>query len=777
MLQLAPDDGPALIGVEQVGAVVADDAGRASVDKGLDGGSRLLTGVDDGAGAVDVDTAVQVAGDGALTAGDGAGGVDDDVGPQAGDEGGEGGGVGDVALVVGGARHAVALAADVDGGDGGGGPRRGAAVVAAVQRLGNDVVAEEAVAAYDDDVAEASRRRGLALAAGGRHVGGLGERGDRGRREGRRCMKRGFCARACRHVPAINVGPANNYCRVVPLPCTPACPFREASPGEREREYLPRELGRRYRVHPARHTASPLFLFSSSPRSPLARPQSYSASSLWPLVRRLVSAPSTSRSLCKRLGRHETAPPPTSCSFRLGMAGQSPPQVEILVHVTAPSRAADDGPRRQLARAYLAFEPAARTALPEVPAITSSLSAPEKRSLFAGPDSQDLSFRSALDNRSSPRLRPSRPPPTSAAPVPFSSQGDESRALSPSSFCAPASQVSDSYPLPDASVFTATPTRVLRRYLSNGNSSSYGSTGTSTSVAPSPPSPLDADVIDVPSSLPVPNRQHEPPPPPYHASLANHVVPATPVAAPAPPPRSRRAVEEPATSALLDVTHISSSFVSHRTASSPSRVESEPPPPRKRPRITSHADGDSLALVRSTSDAGPPTTTADCATADEDALEIRPPSPPPGTAQIDPASLVSDELAKLARVLSSRYRPEPACRTLEPFERGYWLLDCSGWPPQARRDTWVFLTNYLRSGLAGWGVWCRRGGPASEQQRQHAWIRLYCWACVAKHTYLLLYLASGRHVKTTGAAWFGADGKVALEVAPSKARRPTDASA
>ncbi|KAM4059521.1 hypothetical protein HRG_011576 [Hirsutella rhossiliensis] len=499
------------------------------------------------------------------------------------------------------------------------------------------------------------------------------------------------------------------------------------------------------------------------------------------------------------------------------MAGQSPRHVEILVHVAAPSTAADDGRYRGLARAYLAFEPAARTALPAAPDDPSSSarlrqssdgpgalgdppqtrsrgappafsSAPEQHGVFCAPESQDLSFQSAWDNRSSPRLRPlvrPGPPPTSAARAPLSSQGDDGRAPSPSPFRAPASQISDSYPLPDAGVFTVTPTRILQRYLSNNNA--RGSTGTPTSAASSPPSQAlgpDADVIDVPSSLPVPSRQYEPPPPPkapsqqQHGSPAGHVIPVTPLALPALPPRSKRTAEELATSALLDLTHISSSFVSHQSASSPSRAESEPPPlpPCKKPKVTEDGGGDSLVLVRSTSDAGPIMAMANCAAAaaadDDDALEIRPPSPPADTAHIDPTTLVSDKLAKLARDLASRYRPEPPRRALEPLERGYWLLDCSGWPPQTCRETWVFLTNYLRSGLAGWGVWCRRGSPASQQQQRHAWIRLYCWACVAKHTYLLLYLASGRHVKATGAAWYGADGLVALEVAPSGGRRP-----
>jgi hypothetical protein len=139
-------------------------------------------------------------------------------------------------------------------------------------------------------------------------------------------------------------------------------------------------------------------------------------------------------------------------------------------------------------------------------------------------------------------------------------------------------------------------------------------------------------------------------------------------------------------------------------------------------------------------------------------LEIRPPSPSVGVKDVKPADLVSGKFAKLALDLGSRYRPT-VTRDIDPFERGYWLLDCEDWNPAARFDAWVFLGNYLKSGLAGWGTWCRR-------DTTHDWIRLYCWGHVAKHTYLLLYLASGRRVKITGTKWHGADGEVVLEIPP-----------
>ncbi|KJZ76625.1 hypothetical protein HIM_03961 [Hirsutella minnesotensis 3608] len=457
------------------------------------------------------------------------------------------------------------------------------------------------------------------------------------------------------------------------------------------------------------------------------------------------------------------------------MARPSPPDVEILVHVAAPSRADDDAAYRALAQAYLDFAPASVTTLQDGhdtdawrhdPILEAPVAASASQALehVFGAQSQELSFRSALDNRASPRLLPSANPAT-----PFCAMSESALSDSTSSFVPPASQISDSYPLPDVGIFDVTPTKVLQRYLS---ASCTFPPGTPTSYASSPrprPEPAtgaESDIVDVPSSLPVPGRdQEEPASSPQERHPRDDVIPVTPIF---PPPQKRKhhLAPEDVEQSMLDITHVSSSFIGRPSTSTPSRAESEPPLPKR--AKSAGAGRDARILERSASDAGalllPPSSSSNPLGISDhvvDSLEIRPPSPPAGSAHVDPSSLVSDKLAKLARDLSSRYNPD-ARRALDPLERGYWLLDCSRWPPQTRRDTWVFLTNYLRSGLAGWGVWCRRGAAPG-----YAWIRLYGWACVAKHTYLLLYLASGREVRAGVARWYDAEGQVAVEVAAS----------
>lgn len=140
-------------------------------------------------------------------------------------------------------------------------------------------------------------------------------------------------------------------------------------------------------------------------------------------------------------------------------------------------------------------------------------------------------------------------------------------------------------------------------------------------------------------------------------------------------------------------------------------------------------------------------------------FEIIPSSPPTGLQTLDPTDLIPPQLSKLAHDLSARYRPSSPSRPLDDLERGYWLLDYSQWSSAARVSTWAFLERYVSSGLAGWGLWCKRN--EAEEKRS---LRVYCWGCAVKHAFLLLYLASERRLKGTGAVWIDAEGEAVLEV-------------
>ncbi|OAA49170.1 hypothetical protein BBO_02215 [Beauveria brongniartii RCEF 3172] len=487
------------------------------------------------------------------------------------------------------------------------------------------------------------------------------------------------------------------------------------------------------------------------------------------------------------------------------MASQFSGDVEILVHVAAPSRVSDDAAYRRLAQAYLSFTPDHRARIASSPEAEPQ---PDDAGSVVPPsfcsDSQDMSFAGALDNRDSPHIiitgkaRPTTPPRI-APPDDNATTATTVRQLLPS-------QVADSYPMPDCDLFNVTPTRLLQRYMGGSrqpdlapaiqapmSSPTLSSDGDGVGAEKNTQIEVQATAVNT-SFIPASetNNSQE------NGKQRQTTVPVTPLVEGA--SRKRKAVvgsEDVHDTLALDVTHISSSDTS--SASCLRRAESAPLPCSKRLRPLAPDSAATVRLVRHASettchpqphphhDTPPPLPPPlpSCSPFAYDALSqipstcpfsssslsARPPSPPVGIDRLDLSSLVSAKLAKLARDLSSRYRPLLRRRrsssssttadgaSLDPLERGHWRVDCRRWTPALRADAWAFLTSYIRSGLAGWGVWCRRDPDGCM-------LKLYGWAHVAKHTYLLLYLASGRQIKTTGAQWFDAEGKVALEIVP-----------
>ncbi|KAK4042102.1 hypothetical protein C8A01DRAFT_14279 [Parachaetomium inaequale] len=420
------------------------------------------------------------------------------------------------------------------------------------------------------------------------------------------------------------------------------------------------------------------------------------------------------------------------------------PETEILVHVAAPARVADDTKYRSFAAGYLNFVSARRIPVVHVaPADNEqevSDGSDDAEAEAAPPPTQDggsiksplMSFQSVINNLGSPRLQHAE---IHSLPEPQSS------------WHPPPSVIEDSMPDNDLALLQyCTPTRLLEHYTST-----FGKT-----QSVSPVSHTRQNQTLPASSQPQrrsPDRQST------KDSSQHQALPDDPgtVIPLSPGDDKRPRPPTPTTSGIVEETRIASSYPSQPSATSSSfRAESEPPLP-KRARTSQDPDP-GKPLVRSASDIGPRRAkTHVLYHQPPDTLEIL--SPPPLTShrELRAQDMITDVLASLARELNleKRFKPESQARDLRPFERGYWLVDCSAWEPDLKQSAWGFLADYLGKGAAGWGTSCSR-------DRDFSWIRLNCWGCVVGHMYLVLYLMSRRRVLYTGASWVGAEGKAVV---------------
>lgn len=476
-----------------------------------------------------------------------------------------------------------------------------------------------------------------------------------------------------------------------------------------------------------------------------------------------------------------------SATSPLVTSTMSKPKTEILVHIAAPSRAVDDTNYRSLAAAYLAFQPTTRTRIPlqdelvptddvadtdqSNPPATQNTSLegfswPSQRSIPL--ESPDLSFRGVVDNLSSPYLR-----------HPGNEENKADEALR-SSWEPPPSVIADSNPENNLAIPRyCSPTRILEHYLQGHEVSqsepsqallgqTVGPTSSLVEQAPFMFSGVDYSFTDLgavqydTSELP-----------------SSVIIPQSPLT----PGHKQRRLPIPNSSGTQA---IASSFGPAEERSSPQpstrsfaqlqRADSAPPPRKRQKRSPDGEEAKSLA--RSSSDIGPRQEREKVQRLDglqrarqsPDGLQICSPPPPVSCETLEPSAFVTETLAKLARDLDigRRYQPKEKHRDIRPFERGYWLVDCTSWAGQLKDTAWGFLSNYIGNGVAGWGIRCCR-------DEEFTWIRLYCWGSVIGHMHLVLYLASQRRILYTGSTWIGGDGKTVIVMGskPTKSSRET----
>lgn len=469
-------------------------------------------------------------------------------------------------------------------------------------------------------------------------------------------------------------------------------------------------------------------------------------------------------------------------------------QLEILVHISAPSRNEDDAKHRALARSYLQFEPARRLSLHAEPindfaivgkgkgkaAEVISTDSPSQsdppndrsirieedlgtRSKDAGPTifrrlalkdvlqgensrsfnssrafiSPTVSFSDAINNADSPPLRSKvlHPEQNNAQPVAAEAQD---------SWETPPSVISDSQPQNNrVDLPSSAPIHVLELYLRDLTSSRENPAHQSKNQNIEACGNTDDD-------LPRMQKDHG------AASQIRIEDPSSEVVL----------VTPSSTEDVLLLPEVpgqneqSSSFTYefvHRRDANITKAQ-EPPSLRSRP------------LKRQKTESLPPTSSAPSSIQASrqsvssqfnfDALEIHPPGPEISSEDLTPDMLVSKSLLKLSErmEMAALFKPKSQLRPLRPMERGYWSVDCHFWDEDLQRRAWKCLHSFIGKGEAGWGVW-------SVRDAEFGTLRVYCWGAVVGHIYLLLYMASESKIRNTGASWIGGDGSTIIVMA------------
>lgn len=175
-----------------------------------------------------------------------------------------------------------------------------------------------------------------------------------------------------------------------------------------------------------------------------------------------------------------------------------------------------------------------------------------------------------------------------------------------------------------------------------------------------------------------------------------------------------------------------------------------------------------------TEDESPDITTEDAQTYTRIPTTIRPSAPIASistfTTHVTPAlQHLADDSA-----VSRCFNPVYVARDIDVLERGHWFIDCQAWTKPLQIQFWTILQDVVGSGSAGWGVWCYRGADEisieSIADRPAACdptfgpVKVYGFGEVARHIYLLLYVASNSKVRRAGLRWIDCEGKVVIQM-------------
>jgi hypothetical protein len=416
----------------------------------------------------------------------------------------------------------------------------------------------------------------------------------------------------------------------------------------------------------------------------------------------------------------------------------SAPDTEILVHITAHSTAADDKHYRSQAAAFHAFEsttsrPIFAAIVPRSGDVAHTRPPPGTAPNASGQSqSPQLSFEGVLHNLGSPDLPPAYPQ--------YSQPQSQASVLS---WRTPPSVVADSDPDGRAAVTQYTsPTRLFEHLVRSPNTPSPRSrtTGTqsqqlSVPLAPSeviPDRPAHQDAA-VQASSRSETRDRTPDGDLWRISAGDVDLGLGPFTS-SEPEGTRRSVDRAGSEPLVALGHLSRRDV----AASPALARSSSDTIFLNEQLSASAQEKATEAARALK-----------------LTEVHAPSPAVSCDDLAPEQLLTPNLRALINKMASRFKPHSVIRKLDPWERGYWLVECAEWTPVEWKARWYGLTNYIRDSKAGWGISCSR-------DRDFKWLRLYCWGYVVKHTYLALYVVTQRQLPKARARWVDSQGKTCI---------------
>ena len=446
------------------------------------------------------------------------------------------------------------------------------------------------------------------------------------------------------------------------------------------------------------------------------------------------------------------------------------PPIEILVHISGPSRGKDDARYRREAQGFLDFEPVTRQTICPIDCTSHNESSTSQSSGQESTNDEpfllDLLPSQILLIGQSPEIHRNFDVPNTAqkTPNPLSMEPASFFRETPSTILQRSSIKETPHlligqtpylPRPRTTPECPTPATSIRRVLRRAQSESWqtppnvipNSQPTPAVLSFSRPEASSSPYLKRPfdSSSPSPTRASQSP----NAKRARLELLSSPM-------------EQPGEDGLLELNEIQQSSTPPAKEKVTGYLRTHRP---RAPRLISR----------------PSARPSSAHNASSYPLQIHPERPKTSTSRstshLPPLLSMISEMAQLSRL----YLPLKITRDIDKLERGHWLLLLGKLNHEVFVRLWDFLIDFVGRGDAGWGTWCIREwvdaetGPVDDgdemrHEEQHTngeagkeeVLKVYCWGEVVAEVWLTLFVGSKRGIKGAGVRWIDASGEAVV---------------